>query len=176
MRTKLSGDPEITAMNSVSEALVDLDDDARGRVLSWATQRFGITEMGQPDPTGQDGNSPKGESFKGQEFDAFVDLFDKSNATTGPEKALVGAYWFQVAQGADSFKGQEVNNALKDLGQGVANITESLAGLQERKPSLVRQMAKSGKSKQSRKTYKLTEAGIREVERMISGTAEENGS
>jgi hypothetical protein len=39
----------------------------------------------------------------------------------------------------------------------------------ETTPRLVLQLKKSGKSQQARKRYKLTTAGITEVERMIKG-------
>jgi DNA-binding PadR family transcriptional regulator len=51
----------------------------------------------------------------------------------------------------------------------VSNITTALSSLIERKPQLVIQTRKSGNSKQARKRYRLTDAGIRAVERMISG-------
>jgi DNA-binding PadR family transcriptional regulator len=46
--------------------------------------------------------------------------------------------------------------------------------LMKRKPSLVMQTAKAGRSAQARKTYKLTAAGVREVKAMIAGASEEN--
>jgi hypothetical protein len=36
-------DPEIEAMSSVASALSDLDGEAKGRVLRWAADRYGIT-------------------------------------------------------------------------------------------------------------------------------------
>jgi hypothetical protein len=58
---------------------------------------------------------------------------------------------------------------LKNLGQGLANITNAIDGLRNQKPALVLQLKKSGKSQQARKTYKLTVAGIKAVEVMIDG-------
>jgi hypothetical protein len=88
---------------------------------------------------------------------------------TEAERALAGAYWFQVIQGQADFQGQQVNNELKNVGHGVSNITVALGKLQNQKPALVRQVAKSGRSRQARKKYKLTTAGISAAKAMISG-------
>src|SRR5438093_685050 len=73
-------------------------------------------------------------------YGAFVDLFDAATPKTDPERALIGAYWFQVVGGASDFQSQQVNEALKDVGHGVGNITDALSKLQRRKPALVRQV------------------------------------
>ncbi len=103
-------------------------------------------------------------------YAAFVDLFDQANPKTEPERALVGGYWFQEISGHPSFDAQEVNNALKDVGHGIGNVTQALNSLQNRKPALVRQMSKSGKTKQARKKYKLTTAGSAAAGRLLVGT------
>jgi DNA-binding PadR family transcriptional regulator len=46
----------------------------------------------------------------------------------------------------------------------------ALGTLIKQKPSFVLQLRKSGNTKQARKSYKLTEAGIRAVRNMISGS------
>ncbi len=82
----------------------------------------------------------------------------------------MAGYWFQVVQNQADFVGQAVNNALKDVGHGVGNITNALSSLQSRKPALVRQVAKSGRTQQARKKYKLTTAGVSAVRAMMNGT------
>lgn len=62
-----------------------------------------------------------------------------------------------------------MNTALNNLGHKLANVTVSLSVLIEAKPQLVLQLRKSGKSKQARKTYKLSVAGIDRVKEMIDG-------
>ena len=56
---------------------------------------------------------------------------------------------------------------MKDLGHGVGNITDALTALKEERPALILQLKKSGTSKQARKTYKLTQEGIRRVQGMM---------
>ena len=77
-----------------------------------------------------------------------------------------------AGEGQVEFTAQLVNSKLKDLGYGVSNITDAFTTLMKRRPSLVMQTAKQGKSRQARKRYKLTRAGQDEVERMIRGESE----
>jgi len=169
----MAEDPEIKSMGEIAAALEGLDVEARRRVLDWSANKFGI-DLGRPirsSPSGIGGHV--GESTGGDEdYAAFVDLFDVTNPKTEPSKALVGGYWFQVTANQVSFDAQQVNSALKDVGHGIGNITSALSALQQRKPALVRQMAKSGRTKQARKTYKLTTSGIAEVRKMIQGEPE----
>jgi hypothetical protein len=174
-------------MSDVSAALEGLeDDDARARVLRWAAERYGVI-------TGNDGKGRGRESQRGESNDSdveastesererplddptyedFVDLFDAIDPKTDPDRALAGAYWLQVVQKNGSWQGGQVNSLLRDLGHGVGNITTAMTSLQTRKPALVRQMSKSGRSKQARKTYKLTTSGVAYVrEKLGLGSA-----
>jgi hypothetical protein len=62
-----------------------------------------------------------------------------------------------------------VNKELKNLGEGILNITSALDALKAQKPALALQLKKAGKSRQARKTYKVTVAGLKFVENMIRG-------
>ncbi len=166
-------DPELQAISAIMEALGPLDEPARARVIEWAARRFDVaiapkraaphtrTLSRTSNPGGNELDEDVGESVE------FVDLFDNAGPSSEPERALLGGYWFQVARGHGDFQAQEVNNALKDLGHGVGNITVAFTSLQQRSPALVRQVAKSGRTKQARKRYKLTSAGISAVQAML---------
>lgn len=82
---------------------------------------------------------------------------------------MVAAYWVQVCQGTGSFQSQSLNDGLKDLGHGIGNITEALSQLKDDRPALLLQLKKSGNTRQARKTYKLTQAGMKRVEEMTQG-------
>jgi hypothetical protein len=175
----LAEDLEISAMTSISEVLTPLEQDAKARVLTWAFNRFDVSSppSSRPNKAKQnEDDDESGENQKVAQFQDFVDLFDASNVKTEPDRALVGGYWFQVIGEAQSFKGREVNDALKDIGHGASNITDALTTLQKRKPALVRQVAKSGRTRQAQKTYKLTQAGIRVVEQMISARDDDSAA
>lgn len=151
-------DPEIQALVTISTILDGLADaESRSRVLRWAADKFSVAHVSESKIAGAADSSPRVTS--GIKFTEFVDLFDAVNPTSNLEKALTGAYWLQAVQGEASWQSLQVNNALKDTGNGLTHIVQALDAAQSKQPALVRQMAKAGKSQQSRKTYKLTTAG-----------------
>jgi len=165
----MATDPEITAMAAVSNALADLDESARKRVLDWAANKHGVVlNSGGSQRTSNRGAAGADNNAAG-EYEEFVDIFDAAGPQTDVEKALVAAYWFQEIQGQGNFGAQQINDALKDLGHGVGNITQALDALRSRKPSFVNQVGKSGSTRQARKTYKVTKAGSSEVARLLQG-------
>lgn len=166
-------DPEIAAMTDVSRALADLGEEARGRVLRWAAERYGITYLkpahNKPkDDAEEDNDSRGGGSGDSQTFTTIDELFEVASAKTNTQKALVAAYWFQVIEGNVGFQSQALNTALKNMGIGIANITDALSSAESAKPALVMQVAKTGKTRQARKTYKLTSAGISAVKALLT--------
>lgn len=97
-----------------------------------------------------------------------AEMMADATAMKNTERVLIVGYWFQICNGATTFTGFEVNNELGQLGYRSSNITADMTRLMERKPQLVIQVQKSGKSKQARKTYKLTAAGMEEAKGLIS--------
>jgi hypothetical protein len=175
-----AADPEFAAIVATVSALTPLDEEARKRVLDYVANRFAI-KVHNPPKASPTGERHTNEQQNGQEdsdaeggsqlrtYETFSELFDAANPQTGPEKALVAAYWIQVCGDAATFEGFPINNELKHLGHGIANITTALDGLKNQKPALVLQTQKAGKTKQARKTYKLSIAGIKAVEAMLRG-------
>lgn len=163
-------DNELEAMQAVHAALADLDEPARARVVAWAASKFEI-QPAAVKLTGQSGAHVEDNDAGDRAFADIGDLVDAAQPSDGPERALVAGYWFQEIEGRDGWGGGDVNNALKNLGHPLANVTKTLNSLRGRKPSLVMQVGKSGRSAQARKTYKLTTAGVREVTKMLAGRA-----
>ena len=157
-------DPELQAMTSIAALLTNLDEESRARVLNWAADKFGVSISGNNVNLSIDGDGSEGndkERPQGKNYVDFVDLFDDVTPNSNFEKALTGAYWIQAMQGEPSWRSLQVNNLLKDTGNGIDHIVDALGSAQRKNPALVRQMAKSGKSRQARKTFKLTSAGIK---------------
>ncbi len=90
---------------------------------------------------------------------------------TDPERALVAAYW--ASRDKRDFRAQEINGLLKDLGFGLSNVTDALNSLMTRKPNEVMQTRKSGAARQSRKDYRLTQAGKSRLREMLARVTEE---
>lgn len=179
-QTEAAPDPEFAAMQTAFEALEPLEPASRQRVLEYVAARLEIStgrdgSLGpmagdmQEGTTGEDSRLGEVVPKNPARFGTFAELFDAAQPKTNGEKALVGGYWVQVCNGADSFYGLSINKSLKDLGRGLSNVTHALNALKGRKPALVLQLRKSGKSQQARKTYKVTAAGIEAVETMIGG-------
>ncbi len=158
-------DAELAAMEGVNNAIKDLDTEAQVRVLRWAASRYGISAP--PPDSVQASAGYAAEAAQPTSAASVGDLVHAAGASAGPDQAMVVAYWLQSHEGRDGWSGAEVNDALKNLGHGQANITATLSRLMKRKPALVMQIGKAGRSQQARKTYKLTAAGIRTVEAML---------
>ena len=165
---------EFEAFQQVHNALVDLDEDMRARVISSVSTLLGIGVLVAP---AKPGTSPAGEETpevdeadkgQNQSFTEFAEIYAAADPHTAADKALVAGYWLQVCQGAENFSGQSVNYELNHLGHKIGNITNALSTLNDAKPQLVLQLRKSGKSQQARKTYKLSAEGIKRVRDMIS--------
>ena len=165
---------ELEAMTEIAKALQGLDSDAIKRVLIWAADRFNtsITLSStaiEPDTNINNETESTVELNNSEEFSDVADLYSATSPRNDSEKALLVAYWFQKLKAQADFDSATINKELKHLGHGVSNITAALNSLISRKPQLVIQTRKSGKSQQSRKRYKLTNEGIKQIERMIKG-------
>ena len=149
-------DREIQAMAAISRALQGLDDDAIGRVVEWATNRYG-SERQAVERSGKQGR---------HEFSDVASIYDAANPRSDAEKVLVIGYWKQVVESDSDLDAQQINKELKQLGHGVSNITTAFRSLIQRTPRLALQVRKSGSTRQARKRYRLTTEGIRRVEEM----------
>lgn len=168
-------DREIAAMSEIAAALDRFEDeeiDIVTRILQWATSRYGIADTGQLAVSTATSAVEESALQDRRDFEDLADLFHVTAPRTAPERTLVASYWMTAGEGQVEFTAQLVNSKLKDLGYGVSNITDAFTTLMKRRPSLVMQTAKQGKSRQARKRYKLTRAGQDEVERMIRGESE----
>lgn len=177
--TNTEGDPmpdaEIEAISKVAEALADLDDEARGRVLRWAAERFDVVisaprKRGQVDEMDEDDDDldddlgdQSQETGRGgggsREFEHFAELYDLMDPKTDAERVLVASYWTQIIQGKATFGSYELNKVLKDLGNGVGTINKAMSTNIKKKPALILQVSRGGSTQQARKKYKLTDGG-----------------
>ncbi len=165
-------DAELAAMGAVAKALEPLEEQARQRVIGWAASRFGVSVPATSKRSATDQQRANAEEMARGGFETFAELFAAVGPKTDKDKALVAAYWAQICQGQPNFPAQALNASLKDLGHGLSNVTVSLDGLKEEKPALILQLKKSGTSKQSRKTYKLTNEGAKRIRQMLDGNEE----
>jgi hypothetical protein len=164
---------EVNAMAALEAALVDLDDEAKGRVLRWAADRFGLAPL--PTMKAQVAAAPGQLVLTKNTFESteLADLYSAAAPSTESEKSLVVGYWLQFVKGQPDLESQQINNELKQLGHGVSNITKALEVLKDRKPQLVVQTRKEGTTRQARKKYRVTEEGRKVVQQMLANSTEQ---
>lgn len=176
-------DLEVAAIQQLTDCLSPLGEEARSRVLDWATRRYGsvvvaaaasakLAETVTAHRPVHANNQVFATSASESAYGHFADLYDATGPQTDADKALVGGYWLQVCGKTDSFQSRDVNELLKNQGHPVGNITRAFDTLRDSRPAYVSQLEKSGKTKQARKKLKLTTTGIRKVDDMIKA----NGS
>ena len=155
---------EVEAITAVDRALSELDENAAVRVLRWASEKYG-QPLPEELPVEAVGSAPVQPL---ERFEDIADLMAAAGPRSGVERVLVAAYWFQVINEQPNVTGQQVNDALKNLGHAMSNITDAFSSLIRRKPQLAMQVEKTGSSRQARKKYKLTIAGINEVKKLLA--------
>ena len=164
---------ELDAMKAVATAVEKVAGaEARGRVLRWACERYGVVGIHKARSRSDvaSASASKSEDPRDQpEYESAAELLALSGADTDTDKTLVVGYWFQRIQNQEDLESQTLNTELKHLGHGVGNITRALDNLMKQKPQLVIQLRKAGISKQARKKYKITHAGILRVQQMLRG-------
>jgi hypothetical protein len=171
-------DPELEALNKINEAIKDLQEDQKVRVVVWLINKYSI-HPGQPintPPTPKGlaavSNPDEAEVIEGEtqsliSFSSAAELLAKCSPKTDSEKVLVVASYLQAKNGDKDLTGYEINHTLKNIGHGVSSIPTFIASLMEKKPQLMIQTRKSGNSKQARKNYRVTDEGMKEVERLL---------
>lgn len=162
-------DPELKAMNSVYGALKNLDEGARMRVVNWLISKLSINRpkvatAGATTQIRTEDNSISGITA----FASIADLFGKAGFKTESDKVLLVAAYLQSKENKEELTSREINKELNHLGHGVSNITAAINILINRKPSLMIQTRKQGKSQQAQKKYKVTSEGLKAAEAMIS--------
>lgn len=167
-------DKELEAMVALSKAMSPFGEDDRPavqRILAWFNSKYGF--VASKAARGAGGASAEvsatGAADPATSYATAADLYDAVRPEMEYEKAITVGYWLQVCNKQDNFTAQDVNGTLKHMGHGVNNITDAFNTAKDRKPALVMQTQKSGTSKQARKMYKLTTAGVRWVENRIQG-------
>lgn len=170
-------DKQVVAIKSIVEALSGLEEEERHIVLDYINRRYGTASPARHTEGTRSGAGTGGSAAEdgdaSSQFDSFPELYHAAQPQTDAEKALVGGYWLQVCEGRDSFDSFSVNQSLKDMGYPVGNITRAFDALMKQNPRLVQQMKKSGSTRQARKLFKVTQAGIKRVEEMIQNGGQE---
>jgi hypothetical protein len=162
--------PEIKSMSIVHDALKDLTDEEKARVVEWAIGKFsiGVSQKKQINRTIDDVTAPVTNGGSLSVFGSVADLFAKANLKSEADRVLVAAAYLQEVKGASDLTGREINKELHNLGHAVGNITNAVSSLIDRKPQLMIQTRKDGKTQQAKKKYKVTVEGFSAVKKLIA--------
>lgn len=169
-------EPELKAMNDVHNALKNLEDEAKQRVIQWVVGKFALTtpikNLIDSEQELDDGGIISDKDLSS--FESVADVFAHAKVKTEADKVLVVGAYLQQKKGVSELTGREINKELNHLGHGVKNITVAINSLMKSKPQLMIQTRKEGKSKQAQKKYKVTTEGFSAANKMI--TAGDNSS
>jgi hypothetical protein len=169
-------DPEIKAIEGAYASLKDLDDEAKLRVIKWLTDKFSLNitslknNQNPVAPENSRSSEEKNISIQDLQLSSFTqlsELFAHIDPKTDGEKALVVGAYLQEVQGQPELTGRLINDELKHLGHGASNITTTISFLISKKPNLMIQTRKEGKSQQAQKKYRVTTEGFKLVKEMI---------
>ena len=157
---------ELDAMRGILDILDPLDKGEQARVLAWISDKLEVGPVTSRQTAKRDVHQ-RTEDNDNSESPTFADLHNSAQPSTQGANALVAGYWLQVCQEQEQFTSQAANKELKDVGESIGNITDAFSQLMSKKPALAIQVRKSGRSRQARKKYKLTQPGIDAVKEMI---------
>ena len=174
---------ELDAMRALATALQPLPQDSRRMVLYWASEKFLAPNLRLPpqpqtsapslEISGQDtaptfSRPQTTTNWAPTDYDSIGDLYHACTPASDGEKALVISAWLQKTTDADGVDSYSVNSELKNLGYGIGNITRAFDYLIQAKPALMIQVRKSGTSKQARKSFRVTDAGMKKIRDMVA--------
>lgn len=188
-------DPEIEAIAKCHDLFKVLEDDSKVRVLQWLISKFELNPHSTTSWRTKSDEATSIESFKplpesdntissngnGQEkstsdvmviedFNDIAEMYAAASPNKDWEKLLVVATYLQVKNDLQEITGFEVNKELKHLGHGISSISHVFDICIGRKPQLILQKRKEGKTRQAKKKYKVTGEGIKLVNSMIAKT------
>ncbi|WP_291048610.1 hypothetical protein [Hyphomonas sp.] len=163
---------ELEAMKIAHDALAELDEDSRARVIHWLAAKY-CSSPAEPPPQSQSGlrggpetvPHPSGTS----RHNTFAEFLAVTGAESDADRALVAAYWLQEVLSEEAVDTQSANTLLKDTGYPIGNVTRAFDRLKSMKPCPVVQTRKTGSTKQARKLYKVSAHGISTVKKMEKG-------
>ncbi len=174
---------ELDAMRALATALQPLPQDSRRMVLYWASEKFLAPNLRlppqspsisqSPEISGQDtapasSRTQTSNTWSPTDYSSIGDLYHACTPASDGEKALVISAWLQTTGDADGVDSYRVNSELKNLGYGIGNITRAFDYLIQAKPALMIQVRKAGTSKQARKSFRVTDAGMKKIRDMAA--------
>src|SRR5690349_19708564 len=118
----MAEDKEIKVMGIVAEAIAELDEDARKRVILWLMSREGVSSSKAVSTSPQLQSLQKSTGELPNDKQSLSDFFYSVDPQSDMERAIAIAGYLQTVGGREEFSSQEINDELKHLGYPIANI------------------------------------------------------
>lgn len=183
-------DPEISAMNETLDALKNLDNGQRKRVVDWITARYRLNEVSKfetpeeekqtetaeiEEPTEKAvgrkrGRKPKARKVRAagmdksdiKNYETVLDLFSEANVKKVSSKILLMSAYLQEKLKFEEISSFDINSRLKRIKHGVTNISTAINGLMKKSPQLLMEIEKPGEEgKSPRRKFRVTEEGLK---------------
>ncbi len=174
---------ELVVMNDVVKILQPLTRDERRRVIDWLADYLDVYEDDfdfsnatfvevtddQSDEDMFEEDSSEGQ-YEVEEAapETFEALFERVSPKTAIQKIVTSAYWLENNEGKDSWTSFQANKLLKSLDVKISSVSGTLAIESKKELPLIVVLEKSGDSMQSRKTFRLSDAGFNYVESRLA--------
>jgi hypothetical protein len=100
-------------------------------------------------------------------FETIEDLFSAVKAKTFSAKILLAGAYLHEARQLKEFKTFDIIAMLKKSGGKTRNISSAINGLLRKKPPVLIQTGKLGRSRRAGRSFRLTEAGMRSALKYI---------
>lgn len=167
-------DPELHAMSLVFDALKNLDNGQRRRIIQWVKDRL-QTDIEETTTTAQQAvapattaatlapaaEAPRIPTKKDlAHFETAMDLFAESSAKKSTSKVLLMAAYLQERHNYKEISSYDINFRLKRIGHGVTNISSLINGILKRVPHLLVQVDAENLPKQARRKFRVTVEGL----------------
>lgn len=170
---------ELVVMNDVAKILQPLTKDECRRVIDWLADYLGVYEddfdlgeatfvevSGEPEEyVDVEEELPVEEESVPETFES---LYECVNPKTAIQKIVTSAYWLETREGQETWTSFQTNKLLKSLGVKISSVSGTLAIEGKKELPLIVVLEKSGDSMQSRKTFRLSDAGIAFVESRLA--------
>lgn len=175
----MNNDPKMDVLFTCYDALKSLQTADRKWVISQLASRLEITNtVGvsiKPPALDEEKRvaTEKPNDTAAEADEGFAEAFVRVNPQTEDKKVLFAAWLLFGRNGVKDFKGSQITKKLELSGHGINSVSVCLGRLKVLRPAHVVQVGSTGKSRQSRKIYRLTAPGVKAAQQMLESAGEQ---
>lgn len=173
---------ELTVMNEVASIMSALNTDEQRRVVRWLEDFFDVydeyaplyttdeAEADAPVIVLADAETDEADVAEATEEEAapapmtFNDFYAQVAPNTAIQKIVTAAYWLETRRKSDVWTSFQANKLLKSIDVVISSVSGTLSIEQKKAVPMIDVIQKDGDSMQSRKNFRLADAGIAFVE------------